>query len=303
MNNLIYHNNFHRSNHHTVSSFGYPESASDPIASLEFPFIGTFYNDYYDIAENYIGSSNSIEWWNARTITNSNSATWQKYLTTYTTVCANSANWDLGYNGYLTMNSLSSKWESTFQTMCANLEYWNAVYDPYTAFTNKVQEFTKQKTSKNFQLVPDNINHIVWDLEVGQVATYVANSNSYFSDFTGAKKGGIYNLIVIGGTDGIFTFGNNQRIYFFENGEIERFGVGVYSYQIEFGSKFKFPNFENTYTIEGSFLRKFQFIYDGKFLHGRSNLYDISFLYNSPLVKFGSFFQIQKFGGEKLYIF
>lgn len=301
MNNLIYHNNFHRSNHHTVSSFGYPESASDPIASLEFPFIGTFYNDYYDIDENYIGSSNSIEWWNARTITNSNSATWQKYLTTYTTVCANSGNWDLGYNGYLTMNSLSSNWQSTYETFSDNLEYWNAVYDPYTAFTNKVQEFTKQKTSKNFQLVPDNINHIVWDLEVGQVATYVANSNSYFSDFTGAKKGGIYNLIVISGIEGIFTF-NNERMYSFNNEQFELLSYSS-SNQIEFNSKFKFPNYQNTYSLSSGFIRKFQFIYDGRFLHGKSNIYDISFLYNSPIVKFETLFQLYKFNNNKLVKF
>jgi hypothetical protein len=41
--NARFHNKLHRRNHHSSPSTGYPDSGSDPIASLEEPFIGDFY--------------------------------------------------------------------------------------------------------------------------------------------------------------------------------------------------------------------------------------------------------------------
>lgn len=38
-----FHNKFHRQNHHSNPTVGYPDSAFDPIASFEQPFKGEFY--------------------------------------------------------------------------------------------------------------------------------------------------------------------------------------------------------------------------------------------------------------------
>ena len=40
--NARFHNKYHRANHHTNPSLGIPDSASDPIASPQYPFQGNF---------------------------------------------------------------------------------------------------------------------------------------------------------------------------------------------------------------------------------------------------------------------
>ena len=41
--NVRFHNKYHRRNHHSSPSTGYPDSGSDPIASQTEPFVGGFY--------------------------------------------------------------------------------------------------------------------------------------------------------------------------------------------------------------------------------------------------------------------
>lgn len=273
MNNLVYHNNYHRSNHHTVPLSLYPESAKDPIASYKYPFIGTFYNNYYDIDSNYIGQSNSYEWWSTYTTTNATSSLWEKSLTTYTTVCSNSASWSEYSKVYTTLNTASGYWQSTFLTLCTNVDYWNAVFNVYTEYYNKVQEDTHQKTFKNFSIYPSDPTDIVLNLSAGQVSTYITNRNSNFSGFVGQKKGGIYHLILI----------TDAR----DNPDLN----------VTFNSDyFAFPNFENLYTYtSGLYLRKFHFLCDGNILHGKSNLYEapisaislLTILDNIPIMLIG----------------
>jgi hypothetical protein len=43
MSNQVHHNKWHGFNHHTVSTPGFPDSSTDPIASREYPFRGVFY--------------------------------------------------------------------------------------------------------------------------------------------------------------------------------------------------------------------------------------------------------------------
>lgn len=251
MNNLVFHNNFHRSNHHTISSFGYPESAKDPIASLEFPFQGIFYNDLYSVDNIFIAKTNSYDWWSSfYTIS---SLKLDNLLTTYTTVCSNSAFWENYYSVYNTLNPLSSNYQSTFLTLCANLDYWNSVYDENVMYTNKVQESTRQKTFANNYIYPSNPMNIVLDLSAGQVTTYITSADSYFSNFIGNKKGGIYHLILI--TDAT----SNPTL------------------QVSFdSSKFKFTNNQNSFNVSGIHLRKIQFLSDGEYLHGKATLYQIT---------------------------
>lgn len=44
MSNALFHNKWHGFNHYTLPVPGFPDSGTDPIASLEYPFRGTFYN-------------------------------------------------------------------------------------------------------------------------------------------------------------------------------------------------------------------------------------------------------------------
>jgi hypothetical protein len=44
MGNSVFHNKWHSFNHYTVALQGYPDSATDPVASKEYPFRGIFYN-------------------------------------------------------------------------------------------------------------------------------------------------------------------------------------------------------------------------------------------------------------------
>lgn len=41
--NARFHNKYHRRNHHTLPSAGYPDSGADPIASPQEPFLGDFH--------------------------------------------------------------------------------------------------------------------------------------------------------------------------------------------------------------------------------------------------------------------
>jgi hypothetical protein len=124
-------------------------------------------------------------------------------------------------------------------------------------------------------------------LSVGQVTTYIAEQNSKFIGFTGQKKGGIYHLILISNT--------------------------IYNptFQVQFDPNyFRFPNDENTYFINGVYLRKFQFLCDGHFLHGKSNIYSIAAPTPTPtptpisngIVNFVNN-QMLSFGNQEMYPF
>ena len=46
MSNQPFHNKWHGFNHYTLPMSGYPDSATDPIASDQYPFYGTYYNAF-----------------------------------------------------------------------------------------------------------------------------------------------------------------------------------------------------------------------------------------------------------------
>jgi hypothetical protein len=249
MNNFIYHNNYHRSNHHTIPLDDYIESSKDPIASLNYPFFGLFYNNFYNQNNIYIAQSNSYEWWSAYTLTNSKSATWNKYSTTYTTVKTNSAFWNKAYDASTIIYQLSSNWQSTYLNLNSNIEYWNAVYDSFTLYYNQTQENTKQKTFKNVLVFPDNVSNITLNLTANQISTYIINQNSNFTTFEGGKRGGIYHLILYTSI------------------------VANPSFQIIFSNKFKMEGSQNIFNINDNRMIKFEFLCDGVFLHGKNTQY------------------------------
>jgi hypothetical protein len=253
MANLVFHNIFHRSNHHTVHLSGFPESASDPIASQKFPFQGLFYNNCLYGNGVFYGLSNSYNWWSNSITVTSNYIDWGLFPTTYTTVNSNSGNWQYNKSLYTTCNSFSSNWVSFNKTYDDNRSTWENVLNGYNLYSDEVQENTLQKTFSAKFIKPNDINNIVWDLSSSQVGIYIATDTSRFSGFSGIKKGGIYNLILV--TD-----------------------ATCYSaLSVNFNpEKFKLENNTNSYSITGIHIRKFQFISDGKYLHGKSFLYDVT---------------------------
>lgn len=253
MATFVFHNIFHRSNHHTVHLSGFPESASDPIASDEFPFQGLFYNNCLYGNGVFYGLSNSYNWWSNFITVTSNYIDWGLFPTTYTTVKSNSANWQYGRSIYTVSNSFSSNWVSFNKTYEDNVSIWGIALDGYNLYSNQVQENTLQKTFSAKFIKPNDINNIVWDLSSSQVGIYVATNTARFSGFSGLKRGGIYNLILV--TD-----------------------ATCYSaLSVNFNpEKFKLKNNTNSYSVTGVHIRKFEFISDGKYLHGKSFLYDVT---------------------------
>lgn len=94
--NVRYHSKSHAKAHHTISTPGYFDSATDPIASASSPFIGSFYltgGDFYTYSR-YLTSNNGgtsfVDIGNFL-VTSSSLA---KYDSSYSTVNAYSASWD-----------------------------------------------------------------------------------------------------------------------------------------------------------------------------------------------------------------
>jgi hypothetical protein len=147
---------------------------------------------------------------------------------------------------------LSGNWLSTTNTVQSNIANWNLILEPNKVYSNQVQEYTRQKTFKAPALIPPNPSNIIWDLSAGQVTTYSASANSYFSGFEGNRKGGIYNIIIV------------------------KTGSSLSQINVKFNIfKYKLPNNINTFTIQNGYAMKFQFLSDGEFLHGKYSTYNL----------------------------
>lgn len=157
MSPFVFHNKFHRSNHHTIALSGFPDSATDSIASNEMPFLGIFYNNVYDYNDNFLTLDNSYNWSSTYNTVTSRADVWNKYLTTYTTVCSFSANWSNIRSAYNTYSPLSSLWQSFLDTTNSNLEFWDRNFEN-SGHVDRVQEYTAQKTFSAVELKPNIIN-------------------------------------------------------------------------------------------------------------------------------------------------
>jgi hypothetical protein len=249
MGTFIFHNKYHKNAHHTVPMSGFPDSASDPIASEDYPFLGVFHNT---ISNNISG--NSLDWSNTFTTTSANSAIWDRYLSVFTTVSSNSAFWENNRSFYTSYNAISSNLDSAFTTVSLNSSFWDRLYSDDVLHTDRVQQDTRQKNFAIFEISPSDISNMVLDLSGGQVSYYVISNTSNISGFSGAKKGGKYYLYVV--TNG--TCNSAIKLNFHPN-------------------NFKFSS-SNSYPITGSWLRKFEFISDGNYLHGESIIFDTNTL-------------------------
>ncbi len=253
MSTLAFHNNYHRSNHHTVPMSGFPDSGNDPIASEKYKFQGLFYNVFKDSDENTTGLSNSYNWWSTYVTVSSNYVDWGKYPTTYTTVKSNSANWQNNNDFYTTFNTYSANWNSMYQTYIENVVSWKEKFDGFEMFSDVAQINTRQKNFATEYQYFDKIENIVWDLSASQVAIFSFQSNVNIYDFVGGKKGGIYNLMIISDASCVPEL------------------TVTFNYE-----KFKFPqNGTNVFTNSGLYLRKFEFLCDGENLIGKCHTYEI----------------------------
>lgn len=223
---------------------GFPDSASDPIASEEYPFLGIFYNTLSAGI-----SANSLDWFNMFTATSANSAIWNNYQSVLTTVSSYSAFWQNNSSLYATYNPLSANLNSTFTVVSVNSASWNTLYSPEAMYTNKVQQNTRQKNFAAVEIKPSDVSNIILDLSAGQVSYYVMTSSSNISGFLDAKAGGKYNFYATT-ANCLSTIRLNFNPDFF-----------------------RFPS-TNSFVITGTRLGKFEFLSDGLVLHGKAILFD-----------------------------
>jgi len=222
MSNILFHNKFHRTTHHTVSSVILPDSSSDSIASADKPFLGIFYNRLVD--QNiirYIASfnndtlltfdfaylkafldqnltlstnTNSFEWQSAYATLCALSAGFGEYLTVFNTVTSLSSNWQAAYSFYVTLATNFNNLTSTQNTVNTVSSIWEEY--PYKHVTNQAQQDTK---AKNFAAtVLSNDSSIVWVLSTNQAAVVALTGAVTFVNTTASnkKKGGKYQLLL-----------------------------------------------------------------------------------------------------------
>lgn len=189
MSNTLFHNKFHLTNHHTVSSVGYPDSGIDPIAGINDPFLGPFYN----VIESQLPflSSNSIEWYSSYTVICGNSANYFLYNTTLNTVTALSSNWQGGsafYNSY-SLLSAGLNFGYTFTNE-------NSAHFPFLSTTirgNIPQENIGAKTFTGVTLTPFTVSANMYGDFIsnsfvtltGNYSSFVRNSSASYTDEKG----------------------------------------------------------------------------------------------------------------------
>lgn len=154
MSNILFHNKYHLTNHHTVSTYGYPDSGTDPIGSLGQEFLGTFFNVF---TNNGVISTNSVEWWSGYTTLSSLSAIdrYDLYLTTRNTVTALSSNWSDGYTFYTTYTPVSGKYKAIYTFTSANSSHW-----PWLANTLRLNLPQENTLTKTFAGVQSNVSSV-----------------------------------------------------------------------------------------------------------------------------------------------
>jgi hypothetical protein len=222
--NFTFHNKFHRSNHHTISS-AIVDSGRDPIASREYPFRGIFYNIITDQSRTFFIPTNSLEWHSAFTTMSGFSGNWMKTQSLFTTVCSTSGEWNLGYSGYTSLCANSANYSSAYTTVCAFSASWGS---PLLMFTNKVQEYTHAKTFSGVDLIgDDSVSPALyeWDLNTQQVAFVKLTKNIKIENPIEETiiNGGTYTLVFF--QDNLPVANNGYQVTFDTN---YRFNTSLY---------------------------------------------------------------------------
>ena len=248
MSNFLYHNKYHRSNHHSLPDARFPDSSSDPIASRTDPFLGVFYTalsgieldtipvdvrylitfiedsitTFRGLSVNTLDSifltitanaiTNSYDWYSAYANVFTLSSGYSLYPVITGNVIGLSGSWSLGASFGTTFRQNSAKHESVYTTVYNNSAGWPFI--DTTLRLNRIQENTRSKNFSLQKLSPVNTN-IFWNLSVQQVAYISLTGNATMKNINAnnKKKGGEYYLIVqqdgYGGK--VLTFENDYR--------------------------------------------------------------------------------------------
>jgi len=175
--NARFHNKLHRKNHHTRTTDGYPDSATDPIASPAEPFQGTFVVDgdisasgaistiYYTLSNISIPTpvlSANVGFQPTNSLIVQLSGT--KYAIPITLVgnktfsgSTSGVNSLSAYptylNDVLVIGTLSGKdsvnWNSTYTTVSGNSAYWNGGNSAYTSVQGNSGKWASSYTTVN----------------------------------------------------------------------------------------------------------------------------------------------------------
>jgi hypothetical protein len=188
--NYPFHGKLHRSTHHTVTTPGLIESATDPIASFTAPFRGIFYTlgygDSYQWfwATNYM-QNNSARWNSEFTSVTANSASWQSV---YSTVNTFSASWEESI--FITpLQNASGSWNSVYTTVRLNSAFWNRYLMVYTVLYNNSASWnsvyvTFNSNSSKYESTYATVNSnsaTVWNYQGADIKTLTGNWDSNYT--------------------------------------------------------------------------------------------------------------------------
>jgi len=218
---FTFHNKLHRASHHTLTGTGVPDAGLDPIASMEEPFMGTFYTILPDLSGNLVITSNSFDWWSTWYTVNALSGNWAPTLSLYTTINSLSNNWNFGYSGYLNYSNLSGLYVSVYTTVRTYSGEWNS---PFIMYTNRAQQYTRSKTFSGTDLtITTAPSTVSWDLDYNQVTFITLTGDVRFLNPTNRRKGGTYILSIKQDVSGNHDIAFDSAYRF--NGTIDLTGV------------------------------------------------------------------------------
>jgi len=197
MSNTLFHNKLHSTNHHTLSTPGYPDSGIDPIAGESSPFLGTFYNRF--TFNNTTIDTHSFDWKSTYTALCANSAVneYNNFPYVNNTVVSLSAGWSRGYSFYTTYKPISANLNEMYSIVNTNSANW-----PYLDLTLRLktpQENTGQKNFASKSCLAPSILSSTFNLDFISIfapdgkfpvtdlnrATFVRNSSGTFTDAAG----------------------------------------------------------------------------------------------------------------------
>jgi hypothetical protein len=273
MSNAIFHNKWHGFNHYTVPLEGYPDSATDPIASFDFPFRGIFYNSANNLR------SNSLGWWFYYSLTFSNSADWEKYPTIFNTVTPLTGLWDLGYNSYQTLCAVSGVfYDNVFtQTLSLSPESmwdgtgkngWHIALSSITHRTDLNQVNLKQKVAVPVRLYEQE-NSIIWPLSAQTVFYNITSTKSLTADqIIDPRRGGKYTMWMYVDRCPV----ENANVIF----DPKIYNISVKTQGASFNtSRDVLLKSANEITLESNGITRIDFTYDGDRMLGRATRYRV----------------------------
>ena len=284
MANNIYHNKWHRFNHHTVALSGYPDSAIDPIASLDFPFRGIFYTliPYITAGDEilYFIPSNSYFWWNTYNYTVTYSGDWENWQSVKETLCSDIRDYNEGQGGFLWWTANSGLLETAYRSgFSLSAEFvwplstegrfppvsgygWHVALSSVTMRLNKQDVNIRQKVAQPVQLAETNQKTVNWNVSAAQTAyftltgNYTLTADKVFS----AQRGGKYVMWV-------------SLDYCPEPFMNVHFNPATYSIRVKKLSDPDYSSENNVIQLSANNITRIDFVYDGEKMLGRATHY------------------------------